>query len=336
VISLRPTEVPGMFNFALGGNVDHVQLSSDENALKKFLAENVGSEEELKFNDLCWLSLFTPNVRMVEKFQHGRILLVGDAAHVHSPTGGQCMNSGVQDSFNLGWKLAPVQRNLAPSSLLQSHSEERIPVIREMLDRTTKTLKQTLAEKGNAPWARPAGLLQLGINYRWSSIVLDEQKLKEEGVTAEGTEKEIVNAYGGHADGPLRAGDRAPDASEMINLSATPRSPGRLFNSFAPSYHTVLIFAPAHDQCLALIQCLAQYPRGTIRSAIIVRPDHGVPQCQGASIILEDGKGQAHTGYGIENNWGVVVVRPDGVVGAIVSGLEGLRKYFEGIFGLRS
>ncbi|GLB41782.1 putative FAD binding domain containing protein [Lyophyllum shimeji] len=334
LISLRPTETAALFNFTIAGNVDVAQLSSDEAAVKRFLTENVGSEAELKPGEITWLSTFTPNIRMVETLQQGRVFLVGDAGHVHSPTGGQGMNSGVQDSYNLAWKLALVQRKLAPHSLLQSYSEERIPVIRSMLDQTTQLLKRTFSEKGNAPFTRDGGLLQLGVNYRWSSIVLDKRKLAKGCATAEGAQEERLNAYGGHADGPLRAGDRAPDASEMVDVTATPQASGRLFKILAPSRHTVLIFTPAHNQCAALIQSLAQYPQGTVQSAVIVRGGHDVPDCPGANVVLEDREGHAHTGYGIVNDWGVVVVRPDGVIGAILGGPEGLQKYFEGIFGL--
>ncbi|KAF8075005.1 FAD binding domain-containing protein [Lyophyllum atratum] len=322
LISLRPTDTANLFNFIIGGNVDHIRLPSDEDALKKFLVDNVGSETELKLGDVPWLSGFTPNIRMVKTFQQGRVFLVGDAGHVHSPAGGQGMNSGVQDSFNLGWKLALVLRNLAPASLLQTYSEERIPVIKEMLDRTTEIQKRTFTEKGDAPWARSGGLLQLGINYRWSSLVVDERRAQTSKLRH--LEKEILNAYGEQATG-------RPDASDMVDLSTTPHSTGRLFKIFGPAYHTVLMFTSAHEQCAILIQSLSQYPQGTVRSAVIVRRGHAVPtQCQGAGIVLEDLGGHAHEAYGAENGWGLVIV------GAIVSGLAGLHKYFEGIFGLHT
>ncbi|KAG6857445.1 hypothetical protein H0H87_003512 [Tephrocybe sp. NHM501043] len=89
------------------------------------------------------------------------------------------MNSGIQDAFNFGWKLALVQQSLAPSSLLQTYSEERIPVTREMLDLTTRLLTRTFSDaksksKSNTHGTGLGGLLQLGINYWWSPIVLDE------------------------------------------------------------------------------------------------------------------------------------------------------------------
>ncbi|MFI6469157.1 FAD-dependent oxidoreductase [Streptomyces sp. NPDC050516] len=84
-----------------------------------------------------WVSVFTIQQRMIGQMRNGRVLLAGDAAHVHSPASGQGMNTGVQDAVNLSWKLAAVLRGEAPDSLLDSYSDERVPVGAELL-RTTK------------------------------------------------------------------------------------------------------------------------------------------------------------------------------------------------------
>lgn len=76
------------------------------------------------------------------------------------------------------------------------------------------------------------------------------------------------------------------------------------------------------------------YPQRTIRSVVIVQRGGTLPaQSLGADFVFEDREGYAHSGYGVEDKWGISVVRPDGVVGAIVQGQEGLQKYFGGIFG---
>jgi 2-polyprenyl-6-methoxyphenol hydroxylase-like FAD-dependent oxidoreductase len=79
----------------------------------------------LRAHDAVWLSHFRINERKVSDYRHGRIFLAGDAAHVHSPAGGQGMNTGMQDAFNLAWKLALVQRGQAAPGLLDSYSSER-------------------------------------------------------------------------------------------------------------------------------------------------------------------------------------------------------------------
>ena len=84
-------------------------------------------------SDPVWLSDFRVNERMVRDYRRGRVFLAGDAAHVHSPAGGQGMNTGMQDAFNLGWKLALVEQRRARRSLLDSYSIERSGVARQIL-----------------------------------------------------------------------------------------------------------------------------------------------------------------------------------------------------------
>jgi 2-polyprenyl-6-methoxyphenol hydroxylase-like FAD-dependent oxidoreductase len=79
------------------------------------------------------LSDFSPLVAIVDRYRAERVLLAGDAAHVHSPAGGQGMNTGIQDAYNLGWKLDTVLRGRAREDLLDTFQEERMPVARSVL-----------------------------------------------------------------------------------------------------------------------------------------------------------------------------------------------------------
>jgi 2-polyprenyl-6-methoxyphenol hydroxylase-like FAD-dependent oxidoreductase len=83
-----------------------------------------------------WLSRFGDATRLADRYRVGRVLLAGDAAHIHPPTGGQGLNLGVQDAFNLGWKLAAAVRGWAPEGLLDSYHTERRPVAADVLDNT--------------------------------------------------------------------------------------------------------------------------------------------------------------------------------------------------------
>ena len=83
-----------------------------------------------------WLSRFGDATRLAEQYRVGRVLLAGDAAHVHPPTGGQGLNLGVQDAVNLGWKLAAQVRGWAPDTLLDTYQAERRPVAADVLDNT--------------------------------------------------------------------------------------------------------------------------------------------------------------------------------------------------------
>ncbi len=106
-----------------------------------------------------WISRFTDMTRQAETYREGRVLLAGDAAHVHSPDGGQGLNTGVQDAVNLGWKLAQVVDGTSPARLLDTYHAERHPVAARVLrttmasvalrrpDDRTKALRETIAEQ---------------------------------------------------------------------------------------------------------------------------------------------------------------------------------------------
>jgi 2-polyprenyl-6-methoxyphenol hydroxylase-like FAD-dependent oxidoreductase len=129
-------------------------------------AERIGPDVEKgveraigkRVSRVSWSSIYRPAARMVSRFRVGRVFLAGDAAHVHSPVGGQGLNTGVQDAVNLGWKLAQVVEGTSPDSLLDTYHAERHPVAARVLrdtiaqsslllpDDRVKTLGDTIAE----------------------------------------------------------------------------------------------------------------------------------------------------------------------------------------------
>ncbi|MEV8442659.1 rifampin monooxygenase [Actinosynnema sp. NPDC051121] len=95
-----------------------------------------------------WLSRFGDATRLAERYRSGRVLLAGDAAHVHPPAGGQGLNLGVQDAFNLGWKLAAEVAGWAPEGLLDTYESERRPVAADVLDNTRAQMELMSTEPG--------------------------------------------------------------------------------------------------------------------------------------------------------------------------------------------
>ncbi|HEX5541866.1 MAG TPA: rifampin monooxygenase [Micromonospora sp.] len=95
-----------------------------------------------------WLSRFGDATRLAERYRVGRVLLAGDAAHVHPPMGGQGLNLGIQDAFNLGWKLAAEVNGWAPEGLLDSYHTERRPVAADVLDNTRAQVQLMSTEPG--------------------------------------------------------------------------------------------------------------------------------------------------------------------------------------------
>ncbi|XAH25201.1 FAD-dependent oxidoreductase [Xylophilus sp. GW821-FHT01B05] len=176
--------------------------------LSAMVAERTG-RNDIRIQSVSWASAFHMNARLAERYRVGRVLLVGDAAHTHPPTGGQGLNTSVQDAYNLGWKLAAVAGG-ASDTLLDSYEAERRPVAAGMLGLATKLLDA--AKRGDMRRGREVH--QLDIGYPGSPLAL-EQPARTQG---------------------LLAGDRAPDAPIM----GAAGQPTRLFELFKGSHWTLL------------------------------------------------------------------------------------------------
>ena len=132
-------ETGGMIVVQIGDGVHHRIVVVDEPTSPVATSEPASLAElavaatrvagtDYRPRDPIWLSRFTDETRLAEHYRKGRILLAGDAAHIHSPMGGQGLNVGIQDAMNLGWKLASVVRGTAPEELLDTYERERWPV----------------------------------------------------------------------------------------------------------------------------------------------------------------------------------------------------------------
>ena len=222
--------------------------------------------------------------------------------------------------LNLAWKLSLVYKGLSPVSLLDSYTTERLPVIAEMLNITTGILDKMLkASSVEGAMAREERLNMLGVNYRTSSIVVDEF-----------TNAEPVNAYRVIDEGELVAGDRAPDAPGLIPTANGAET--RLFDVFSATYHTVLVFTPDASATTDILEVLRRYPEGVVRPVIVLPQGSNTTTVGQVDVVVDDG-GHAYRAYlAVKGEQKVVVVRPDGVVGAIVHGAEGVGAYFGKIF----
>jgi len=119
--------------------------------------------DDLTLRELRWSSAFRMNVRMASRFRLGRVFLAGDAAHIHSPAGGQGLNTSVQDAYNLGWKLGQVLAG-APVDLLDTYEEERLPVAAGVLGLST-TLYRKASEGQADAHRRGEETQQLNLSY---------------------------------------------------------------------------------------------------------------------------------------------------------------------------
>ncbi|KAJ7777971.1 FAD binding domain-containing protein [Mycena maculata] len=317
-----------VFMFAYAGRPEHLAetpLTRDE-FIDEFYAFT--GRWDVKFGKATWMSIYRPNLRMVDRMQDGCVFIVGDAAHCHSPTGGQGLNSSVQDAANLGWKLALVHKGLAPAGLLATYSEERVRVVAQMLTLTTALYNQTFSgTPDEGAWRRGGELHMLGVNYCGSSIVLETERA---GGAPLGS-----NAYAKAEGARVQAAYRAPDAPGLVRVGAR-EAPTRLFAVFRASVHTVLMFGGGGDAAARqrVVDVLARLPAGTVQAVLVLAPGQTSNGDASAFVtVLEDREGHAHAGYGVAaDELAVVVVRPDGVVGAVVSDPMGVEKYFAKIF----
>ena len=181
---------------------------------------DVPTNAAVRVRDPAWITRFRLHHRQTTRYRAGRIFLAGDAAHIHSPVGAQGMNTGIQDAWNLGWKLALVARGVADPRLLDTYDSERWPVGHFLLrytDRAFGSFTRAMSPSALAEWTRRAVIpailppvlgsrrlrarifrfiSELGIRYRHSPAVAEgEPRLRR---------------------GP-RAGDRLPDARVTID-----------------------------------------------------------------------------------------------------------------------
>jgi 2-polyprenyl-6-methoxyphenol hydroxylase-like FAD-dependent oxidoreductase len=260
MIRLKPDETPDLDEDALSARFKHITGK--------------------RLRDITWTSVFRPNVRLVEHYRSGRVFLAGDAAHVHTPAGAQGLNTGMQDAYNLGWKLAQVIAG-APADLLDSYEAERLPIAARVLGKSSE-LYGELSKNRLAGLKRGDEERQLSLSYNAGPLA--------------------------PADAPatrtLRVGDRAPDAP------CTAPGTSRLFDLFKGPHFTVLAFGP--DATGALPE-LAWPSAGAELHRYAVDPEQRID-----GERLADPTGRLKDIYGIDGD-ALVLVRPDGYIGGIVT-----------------
>lgn len=206
-----------------------------------------------------------------------------------------------------------------------------MPVISEMLQRSSAIFRGTVNSKADgsdlSAWQQENALTQLGINYRWSDIVLDER--------IPISQDQIIDAYGKEGD-PVHAGDRAPDAPKLKDVRASDETTTSLFQIFSPTQHTALIFADSISCLGPVMDALHHYPVGTVSPVLILPQSSSTPSVSTNENVvraLRDTEGHAYDIYGTFNKEVTVfMLRPDGVVGAVVCDADGIEHYRQLLF----
>ncbi len=248
-----------------------------------------------RLTDLRWSSIFRISMRLAERYRNGNAFIAGDAAHIHPPTGGQGMNTGIQDAYNLAWKMALVINRGADPSLLDSYEEERRPVGEDVVTRTRVQSEEMGRREGKEGRLIDTQLL---VNYRGRTLSRDLLEIAA-------------------PDGAPHAGDRAPDCDglQMDNV----RSPLRMFDILRGTRFVLAIYYGDRltDERTAFIEGLAARLRISFRSLVkivaIVSGEGSFPALAGATV-LRDTAGEFQSVYSAKPETGYLF-RPDGYVG---------------------
>jgi 2-polyprenyl-6-methoxyphenol hydroxylase-like FAD-dependent oxidoreductase len=277
---------------------------------RRLLADRA-ADTTTKILEPVWLSNFVVHHRIVDRYRKGHVFVAGDAAHVHSPIGGQGMNTGIQDAYNLAWKLGLVI-NGAPETLLDTYETERLPVGRKVLQQTDvnhrlrvsgSPLADILMDRVVFPLLRVRPILdvvgdfvlkrgsQLDVNYRASALSEQTASFRK---------------------GP-KAGDRAPE-SQLLDSSGQPTS---LFAKFRTPNFRLLIFQgrrhAADAKALATIGERVRAATDGLVIPLVITTDN--ISSLDDIIVLRDPKQRTHVAYGVSTPT-LYLIRPDGYVGS--------------------
>jgi 2-polyprenyl-6-methoxyphenol hydroxylase-like FAD-dependent oxidoreductase len=270
----------------------------------------------IKLHSSHWLTVFEIHHAQVPQYRFGRAFLAGDSAHIHSPALGQGMNTGMQDAFNLGWKLAVAVSSQAAPGLLNSYNRERHPVAAKVIKQTTIVTKA-----GSLPHTFQRSLRNHALHFALGLGPV-QRSAREQG--------EMINIA--YPDSPIIATASTRDRAHPRPGEATTDVP-----RFEPALHSVLATHAGHTALY--IAGTGEPPaklatNGTELRHVLI----GDAGANGDSFdqVLPDRERRVAKRYGLGDRGGLVVVRPDGYVGvrAALDDIDTVTAYLTGIFGV--
>jgi 2-polyprenyl-6-methoxyphenol hydroxylase-like FAD-dependent oxidoreductase len=309
--------------------VDVTPIPEDErpeatsDVLQRILRERT-SHPNVTVGEAAWTSNYVANQRMVREYRHGRVFLAGDAAHVHNPLGGQGMNLGIQDAYNLAWKLALVVEGSAPDSLLDTYGEERLPAARAVLNETGSSGALLVTSNPVIQRVRDTLLPRVLASERlqsrlYRSMTQLEVDYRESSLSDLHVESPLRSLFGS-SQSPLRqaqrewnapkAGDRSPDGP----CRRPDEESGRLYDELHDQTQFVLlVFAgtapPDSDPAVEVARTVEEQSGGLLQSLLVVPAESRVPDGSSGSVVVDD-TGDLHSQYGGATS-AAYLLRPD-------------------------
>lgn len=259
--------------------------------------------------DVSWISTFWIHGRIAEKMRHQSIFLMGDAAHVHSPAGGQGMNTGIQDAFNLAWKLALIIKDKGKPTLLESYQAERYPVVSEIVNQTEKFTKMALSDKSFLTNLR---------KFSHQILSEDEELTKKacaliSQVGIQYQDSPVIN-YENNQNQAISPGKRAPDV--IIDQTT------RLYDYLRNNFHNILLFTGTSEKnhvlphIKQLQEWLSQFHPDLIKTYVITNE-----KIYDGGDIIFDSDEVIHKCYYITKPT-ILIIRPDNYIAYYSENLE--------------
>ncbi len=249
-----------------------------------------------KLDSARWITTFEIHHAQVPQYRSGRAFLAGDAAHIHSPAGGQGMNTGIQDAFNLGWKLAQAATQGESPGLLESYNAERHPVAAHVIKVTTAT---TDAGTDNNPLVRRVRNCGVRVASGLSPIAHMLAEETEETRVAYHNSPIVDRSHRPH-HGP-QPGDAAPDVAAV-----------HLHHTLAQSSGATALYIAEHGR---IPQPIAA---GDIERHVLVA--EAAPSTAAFDEVVADPDGAVAARYGTDHRDVVFVIRPDGYIASRAAG----------------
>ena len=284
------------------------------------------SEDQLKVVGANWLSSFWIHSKMLNRFRKGNVFFIGDAAHIHSPAGGQGMNTGMQDAYNLAWKLALSIQGHTKPNLLDSYEEERLPNARALLTNTERMTSLILMRNPFLQWLRQKVLkFSMKEKHLQHAIIMEMSMLN-----LHYAKSPIIN-YEFHvcSKSPL-PGQRAPDAY-YLDRNGTKRMDDLLRST----KHTLLLFTGTHpnQQSIDQIHAIKKWAtdRSHLMNAVVIVHHNAIEHFPDTEPL--DKNNDLHTAYHVDQA-SFFMVRPDNYIGCCSAklNLELLSNYWLHIF----
>ena len=281
-------------------------------------------------SDPLWLASFRIRERVLDEFRVGRIFLAGDAAHTHSPAGGHGMNTGMQDAFNLAWKIGLHERGIGGDALLDSYSDERQHVARKVVADSNRLTKVMAIDSPVLSFLRSSGLRLAGNFNRFREQVSKSLQMMDIDHRDVGLPR--VSSIPRNQDA-LSPGMRLP----LLNATAPDQQATTLDAEHHPDHFTLFVIendhTPSFEKAISAMQATLDdlVPElGAVVDLIAVRVAGGDP-VEGVHL-LHDVNGEIQHAAGFRGH-GAMLVRPDRVVTLFCGALDGgeLKRWFNGL-----